>query len=138
MVILTPCQSLIQKIPLPNKILRNVCYESSFYCPVRLMYMSIDLIPELCAKCTLPARYGFTLRKITSTHMDYSIYRTGSLLPSIISKMDDILLIKELNAKFFDHSISEGFLHAAVTSPAATAEFDYERLELLGSYFFPK
>jgi endoribonuclease Dicer len=46
--------------------------------------------------------------------------------------VDDLLLVKELNAKFFDHSIAENHLHAAVSSPSATVEVDYERLELLG------
>ena len=74
---------------------------------------------------------------IGSSTIDFknSVYRTGSLLPSVVSKLDDVLLVKELNAKYFDHSISENLLHAAVTSPAATAEFDYERLELLGACF---
>ncbi|KAH8113318.1 ribonuclease III [Phellopilus nigrolimitatus] len=77
------------------------------------------LIPELCAKCTIPA----------------SIFRTASLLPSIVNKLEDMLLIKELNAKYFDHSITESHLHAAVSAPAADVEFDYERLELLGDAY---
>ncbi|KAI5124869.1 hypothetical protein M0805_007301 [Coniferiporia weirii] len=77
------------------------------------------LIPELCAKCTIPA----------------SVYRSATLLPSITSRLDDVLLIKELNAKYFDHSIAEPQLHAAVSSPSAAVEFDYERLELLGDAY---
>jgi hypothetical protein len=47
--------------------------------------------------------------------------------------------VKELNAKFFDHAIIERYLHAAISTPSAGVEFDYERLELLGeilSIFF--
>ncbi|EJD00954.1 ribonuclease III [Fomitiporia mediterranea MF3/22] len=77
------------------------------------------LIPELCVKSTIPA----------------SVYRTISLLPSIISKLEDFLLIKELNAKYFDHSIAEYDLLAAVSSPAAFVDVDYERLELLGDAY---
>ncbi|KAL5527188.1 hypothetical protein ACEPAG_5979 [Sanghuangporus baumii] len=77
------------------------------------------LIPELCAKCTIPA----------------SAFRTACLLPSILSKLDDILLIKELNAKYFDHSIAESQLLAAVSSPSTLADVDYERLELLGDAY---
>lgn len=61
-----------------------------------------------------------------------SAYRTSLLLPSLLRRVDDLLLVKELNAKFFDHSIAENHLHAAVSSPSATVEVDYERLELLG------
>lgn len=49
--------------------------------------------------------------------------------------MDDLLLVKELNAKFFDHAIKESHLHAAISAPSAGIEFDYERLELLGDAF---
>jgi endoribonuclease Dicer len=48
--------------------------------------------------------------------------------------MDDFLVVKELNAKFFDHSIIERHLHAAISAPSAGIEFDYERLELLGEF----
>ena len=43
-----------------------------------------------------------------------------------------MLLVKELNARYFSHSISEPLLHAAISTPASGVEFDYERLELLG------
>lgn len=67
----------------------------------------------------------------------YSIYRTASLIPSIVSKLDDILLVKELNAKYFDHSVDEYQLLAAVSSPATLIDVDYERLELLGAFVSP-
>ena len=47
-------------------------------------------------------------------------------------RIDDLLLIKELNAKFFDHSIKEDELLAAISTTAACSGIDYERLELLG------
>lgn len=47
-------------------------------------------------------------------------------------RLDDLLLIKELNAKYFDHEVSERRLHEAVSAPSAAIEYDYERLELLG------
>lgn len=43
-----------------------------------------------------------------------------------------MFLVKELNARYFGHSISEQLLHAAISTPASGVEFDYERLELLG------
>lgn len=65
-----------------------------------------------------------------------STLRTALLLPSITRRIDDLLLVKELNAKFFEHSIIEHHLHAAVSAPAAGNEFDYERLELLGKRLY--
>ncbi|KAG6890960.1 hypothetical protein C0995_000917 [Termitomyces sp. Mi166 len=77
------------------------------------------LIPELCSKCTLPA----------------SVLRTARLLPSIMRRLDELLLVKELNAKLFDNRISDTFLHMALCTPSCGAEYDYERLELLGDAF---
>ncbi|TDL29625.1 ribonuclease III [Rickenella mellea] len=77
------------------------------------------LIPELCAKFTIPA----------------STFRTALLLPSILRRLDDILLVKELNSKFFDHSILEHELHAAISAPSSAVDVDYERLELLGDAY---
>jgi len=50
-------------------------------------------------------------------------------------RIDDMLLVTELNATLFDHSIHEPQLHAAISAPSACAEFDYERLELLGDAY---
>ena len=50
-------------------------------------------------------------------------------------RIDDMLLVKELNAALFDHSIQEHHLHAAVSAPSACTEFDYERLELFGDAY---
>jgi endoribonuclease Dicer len=50
-------------------------------------------------------------------------------------RIDDMLLVTELNGALFDHSIQEHQLHAAISTPSACAEFDYERLELLGDAY---
>ncbi|KAF5393919.1 hypothetical protein D9757_000107 [Collybiopsis confluens] len=76
-------------------------------------------VPELCAKVTIPA----------------STFRTALLLPCIMRRLDDFLLVKELNACLFNQRISEDLLHAAVSTPSAGIEYDYERLELLGDTF---
>jgi len=54
------------------------------------------------------------------------------LLPCILRRIDDYLLVKELNARIFGHSINDQFLHMALSTPSAGIEYDYERLELLG------
>lgn len=64
-----------------------------------------------------------------------SILRTAMFLPSIMRRIDDFLVVKELNAKFFDHAVKEDLLHVAICTPSAALEYDYERLELLGGYF---
>ncbi|KAK7061646.1 hypothetical protein R3P38DRAFT_2494335 [Favolaschia claudopus] len=76
------------------------------------------LIPELCFKSTVPA----------------STFRTALLFPSITRRFDGFLLVKELNARLFDHQISETLLDQAIAAPSTRIEYDYERLELLGVY----
>ncbi|KIJ70179.1 hypothetical protein HYDPIDRAFT_78543 [Hydnomerulius pinastri MD-312] len=77
------------------------------------------LIPELSAKFTIPA----------------STFRTALLLPSITRRIEDFLIVKELNGKLFNHSIHEELLLAAISAPSAGFETDYERLELFGDSF---
>ena len=49
-----------------------------------------------------------------------------------MTKIDETLLVKELNARMFDNVIREDLLREALTPPAAEAGFNYERLEILG------
>jgi endoribonuclease Dicer len=63
-----------------------------------------------------------------------STFRTALLFPSIIRRLDSFLLVKELNARFFNHQISETLLDMAITTPSTRMEYDYERLEFLGQY----
>ncbi|KAL0070846.1 Dicer-like protein 1 [Marasmius tenuissimus] len=73
-------------------------------------------IPELCAKCTIPA----------------STMRTALLLPCVLQRIEDFLLVKELNSRLLSNAISDGLLHMALTTRAVEIEYDYERLEILG------
>jgi len=50
-----------------------------------------------------------------------------------MTRIDEILLVKELNARMFDNVIREDLLREALTPPAAEAEYSYERLEILGN-----
>lgn len=57
-----------------------------------------------------------------------------------MTKIDETLLVKELNARMFDNVIREDLLREALTPPAADAGFNYERIEILGddrSTFLP-
>ncbi|KAG8808333.1 hypothetical protein FRC19_005970, partial [Serendipita sp. 401] len=79
------------------------------------LYSAKFVIPELCSKFTIPA----------------STMRTLSLIPSIMKRVDDTLLVRELNAMYFYNEIDPSALQAAITAPSAGLETDYERLELL-------
>ncbi|KAJ8501426.1 hypothetical protein ONZ51_g579 [Trametes cubensis] len=77
------------------------------------------LIPELTYKFTIPA----------------STFRTLWLIPSIMTRIDSYLLVKELDAKLFHLSIHEQQLLVALSTRAAWTESNYERLEFLGDAF---
>ena len=62
-----------------------------------------------------------------------SILRTAFVLPSVLHKIDSLLLVKDLNATIFNNALSDDLLSMAITCPSAGMEFDYERLELLGT-----
>lgn len=61
-----------------------------------------------------------------------SMFRTMHLIPSIMWKLDDLLVVKEMNNRYFQNSIREDLLCEALTTVSAGMEQDYERLELLG------
>lgn len=50
-----------------------------------------------------------------------------------MTKIDETLLVKELNARMLGNVIREDLLREALTPPGAEAECDYERLEILGN-----
>ena len=61
--------------------------------------------------------------------------RTLTLLPSIMKRVDETLLVLEFNAMYFNNEIDGNALQAAISAPSAGLEVDYERLELLGVCF---
>jgi endoribonuclease Dicer len=61
--------------------------------------------------------------------------RTLTLLPSIMKRVDETLLVLEFNAMYFNNEIDGSALQAAISAPSAGLEVDYERLELLGIWF---
>ena len=58
--------------------------------------------------------------------------RTAFLLPCVLQRIEDLLLVKELNSRLFNNAISDNLLHMALTTRAVEIEYDYERLEILG------
>lgn len=63
-----------------------------------------------------------------------SMYRTATLMPSIMMHIDAVLLVKEVNKKL-ETDIDETLLLEAFTTPSANMDVDYERLETLGDSF---
>lgn len=57
------------------------------------------------------------------------------MLPSILTELDQLMLVQELNAKLFNKKIDAGLLRQCLNTPAACLEDDYQRLELLGDAF---
>lgn len=58
--------------------------------------------------------------------------RSLLLLPSIVFRVDQLLVMAELNHALFNNQYDLTNLLVATTSVSASADFDYERLELLG------
>jgi len=54
-----------------------------------------------------------------------------------MTKIDETLLVKELNARMFDNVMREDLLREALTPLAAEAGLNYERLETLGMINLP-
>ncbi|EJT97649.1 ribonuclease III [Dacryopinax primogenitus] len=77
------------------------------------------LMPELCVKYCL----------------SLSSYRTSMILPSVMARVEEMLLVQECNSVVFHDRLDEVFLLPALTSPSAGAGYDYQRLELLGDSF---
>jgi endoribonuclease Dicer len=76
------------------------------------------LIPEFCHLYPISA----------------SMYRTATLMPSIMMHIDAVLLVREVNEKL-ETDIDETLLLEAFTTPSANMDADYERLETLGDSF---
>ncbi|KAI0091960.1 hypothetical protein BDY19DRAFT_1027492 [Irpex rosettiformis] len=93
------------------------------------------LIPELCFRFNVPARYVYFSTELLTAKRQNSTFRTALLLPSVTHMLERMLLTKELNARYFDDEISDEQLLAALSPPVANIEYDYERLELLGDTY---
>ncbi|KAG8979146.1 hypothetical protein FRC05_009356 [Tulasnella sp. 425] len=64
-----------------------------------------------------------------------SILRTGLTCPSIMWRINDLLLSKELNAVAFQNQINDSLLLQALTPNSALMEHNYQRLEFFGDSF---
>ncbi|CAM0138922.1 unnamed protein product [Umbelopsis sp. WA50703] len=76
------------------------------------------LLPEFCSLYRLSA----------------SVFRMAMLLPSIMMRLDSFLLVKEVQ-QLLDTPVEDNLLLEAFTTPSASMDMDYERLETLGDSF---
>ncbi|ORX55708.1 hypothetical protein DM01DRAFT_1335102 [Hesseltinella vesiculosa] len=76
---------------------------------------AVFVIPEFCQRYATPA----------------STYQTWLLIPSIMTRVDALLLSLDARSRF-NLDISDNFMLEAFTTPSASMGTDYERLETLG------
>ena len=57
------------------------------------------------------------------------------MLPSILTELDQLLIVKELNDKVFHSRLDPDLVRRSLMCPSACLMEDYERLELLGDAF---
>jgi len=62
-----------------------------------------------------------------------STFLSSLYIPSITNRLEQVLLVKELNQTLFNKSLEEKRLTQALTAPSTGGEADYERLEYIGS-----
>ncbi|GAA5839253.1 hypothetical protein JCM11251_006019 [Rhodosporidiobolus azoricus] len=75
----------------------------------------------------------FSLPQVCLVHyLPAAIFRTAYLLPSILTGLDQRLLVLELNERVFENKLDHEQLCLALTTPSASVGQDYQRLELLG------
>ncbi|GAA6028331.1 hypothetical protein JCM8097_006980 [Rhodosporidiobolus ruineniae] len=68
-------------------------------------------------------------------HLPASIFRTAYMLPSILTDLEQRLLVIELNEKLFGGQLDEEQLRISMLTPSAAVGIDYNRQELLGDSF---
>lgn len=64
-----------------------------------------------------------------------SVYESARLVPSVMTRLQQLLLAKELNENLFAGAVDEEQILAALTAPVARPATSYERLEYLGDKF---
>lgn len=118
------------KLPLKCTFPPPYLFETSFgNAPPRLDPRTVPKIHD-----PRKVRYSFGLGKCGSHSWFFSTFRTLWFIPSIMTKLESYLLVKELNARVFQNAIIEQQLLIALSTPAAYTEVNYERLEFLGKY----
>jgi hypothetical protein len=66
--------------------------------------------------------------------MSPSVVKSAAAFPSILLRINELLIVQQLNHALFSGKICEKLLRVASTPPAAGADVNYERLEILGLF----
>lgn len=70
----------------------------------------------------------------TRFFMSASVYQAAMMIPSIMTRIDSVLLCRQAS-KRYDLPITDQQMLEAYTTPSASMEMNYERLETLGGKF---
>lgn len=85
-------------------------------------------VPKKSRAVLLSSAMSFQLKRF---YISASVYRSSLLIPSIMSRVDALLLARELQHKY-DLNIKDTKIVEACTTTSANLDINYERLEILG------
>lgn len=99
--------------------------------PLNLLSPPLSSLPPPPSPPRLIVPYFYALHPLP-----FSLLSSLLLLPSILTRFDQLLLAASCNHSLFPHAhINTDLTTEALTSPSAGSSFDYERLEFLGDTF---
>lgn len=97
-------------------------------------------MPQLCSRHSLPSSL-FRSSLFASVGEDCALtwaFAAQFMLPSILTELDQLLLVQEFNSRVFNGRIDPALVRMALMTPSAGLEDNYERLELLGPSSLPR
>ncbi|KAI5479849.1 endoribonuclease Dicer [Pseudohyphozyma bogoriensis] len=101
----------------------------------------LSQLPRVVSYLTPTPRNDYTISSKQLLHLcdkhaiSGSLLRSYLMLPSIMTQLDQLFLVRELNLNIFGGHLDPNLVRAALTTPSACLEDDYQRLELLGDAF---
>ncbi|KAI9294789.1 hypothetical protein K502DRAFT_304512, partial [Neoconidiobolus thromboides FSU 785] len=80
--------------------------------------------------------FSYLLKEFVLAYpLPISIFNSNMLLPSLMTRIEALLLVREVKIKLNLPEIIDEYLLEALTLPSANLSIDYERLELLGDAY---
>lgn len=111
-----PDQPLVQ-VQRINKVM-NYMMAVETVAPIEKKRTATFVVPEFCILFPINA----------------SIYQSAMFLPSLMSRLDSYLLVKEATQRY-DLPVKDDLILEAYTTPSASMAMNYERLETLGGIY---
>lgn len=97
---------------------------------------NLNLFQRISPENAIKDLRHYCIPELTSVYpLSGGILRTGLACPSIMWRINDLLLSKELNALTFRNRIDDSLLLQALTPNSALMEHNYQRLEFFGDSF---